>query len=132
MKKDYKKKFRIAGETIKTCWDFREECRRTYGNRTGEGRLPCEVKQPTTRKTYTGGYYIWRRDESRCPFPINQPSYYTVALTEDGEWQCSCPVWIYRRRECKHIRKVKENPSEYEISTEFTGKTSKIIEKLFQ
>jgi len=35
---------------------------------------------------------------------------YVVALTDKGEWQCSCPVWIYRRRECHHIRCVKSTP----------------------
>lgn len=34
---------------------------------------------------------------------------YVVALTRDGEWQCSCPHWKFRRPEggCKHIRRVK-------------------------
>jgi len=21
-----------------------------------------------------------------------------------GRWMCSCPAWIYRRKECKHIK----------------------------
>jgi len=35
---------------------------------------------------------------------------YTVSLTADGEWECSCPQWIYRRQECKHIQRVKNSP----------------------
>jgi len=36
--------------------------------------------------------------------------FYTVSLTEDGQYECSCPQWIYRRRECKHIQQVKNSP----------------------
>jgi len=32
--------------------------------------------------------------------------YYTVAKTDEGEWGCSCPRWIYHREKCKHIRKI--------------------------
>ncbi len=28
---------------------------------------------------------------------------YTVALGFDGTWGCSCPQWIYHRKQCKHI-----------------------------
>ena len=38
----------------------------------------------------------------------NPGKFYIVAETEDGEWQCSCPVWIYRRKQCKHIQRVKQ------------------------
>jgi hypothetical protein len=31
---------------------------------------------------------------------------YTVTH-DNGEWACSCPHWIYRRGECKHIKEVK-------------------------
>ncbi len=33
---------------------------------------------------------------------------YTVALSDKGEWSCSCPAWIYRspRKPCKHITEV--------------------------
>lgn len=33
---------------------------------------------------------------------------YTVALSQKGEWSCSCPAWIYRtpRKPCKHITEV--------------------------
>jgi hypothetical protein len=33
--------------------------------------------------------------------------FYKVSLTENGEYQCSCPVWIFRRKQCKHIEQVK-------------------------
>ena len=38
----------------------------------------------------------------------NPEKTYIVTQKEDGTWQCSCPVWIYRRRTCKHIEAVKE------------------------
>jgi len=34
--------------------------------------------------------------------------FYTVSATVDGAFECSCPQWIYRRRECKHIQEVKD------------------------
>lgn len=30
--------------------------------------------------------------------------YYTVSLDDNGNYSCSCPQWIYRHKECKHIR----------------------------
>jgi len=32
---------------------------------------------------------------------------YMVSLTDDGQYECSCPQWIYRRKECKHIQQIK-------------------------
>ncbi len=32
---------------------------------------------------------------------------YTVSLGDDGTYGCSCPVWKFRREECKHISEVK-------------------------
>jgi len=29
--------------------------------------------------------------------------YYTVSLDDNGNYSCSCPQWIYRHKECKHI-----------------------------
>ncbi|MBA7647677.1 hypothetical protein ES703_55455 [subsurface metagenome] len=39
---------------------------------------------------------------------------YVVSLSEKNEWGCSCPVWKFRRQECKHIRRVKLDPESYE------------------
>jgi Fanconi anemia group M protein len=36
---------------------------------------------------------------------------YTVTLNDDGTWSCTCPHYTYRRTECKHILKVKEELS---------------------
>jgi Fanconi anemia group M protein len=36
---------------------------------------------------------------------------YTVTLSDDGTWTCTCPHYTYRRMECKHILKVKEGLS---------------------
>lgn len=41
-----------------------------------------------------------------CPSESNPTKSYVVAQNKDGEWGCGCPVWIYRRQECKHIRHV--------------------------
>jgi len=37
---------------------------------------------------------------------------YKVTLYEDGTYACSCPHWIYRRKECKHIQECKIIPPE--------------------
>lgn len=44
-----------------------------------------------------------------APSASNQNKVYTVARTAQGQWSCSCPVWIFNsaRPECKHIRHVK-------------------------
>jgi hypothetical protein len=34
---------------------------------------------------------------------------YKVTLYEDGSYACSCPQWVYRRKECKHIQECKVN-----------------------
>ena len=28
---------------------------------------------------------------------------YTVSIDDKGMWGCSCPVWKFKRRQCKHI-----------------------------
>jgi hypothetical protein len=32
---------------------------------------------------------------------------YKVCRLVDGTYTCSCPEWIYRRKECKHIEQIK-------------------------
>lgn len=32
---------------------------------------------------------------------------YTVSVDENGCYGCSCPVWKFKRLECKHILKLK-------------------------
>jgi hypothetical protein len=34
---------------------------------------------------------------------------YVVSESENGEWGCSCPVWKFRRLECKHIKEIRSN-----------------------
>lgn len=35
--------------------------------------------------------------------------FWTVAVTADGEWGCSCPQWKFKRIECKHIHQVRSD-----------------------
>ena len=35
--------------------------------------------------------------------------FYKVSVTPNGEWECSCPDWTFRRNECKHIKQVKNS-----------------------
>ena len=39
----------------------------------------------------------------------NNEKKYKVCLLEDGTFTCSCPEWVYRRRECKHIQQIKRH-----------------------
>ena len=39
---------------------------------------------------------------------------YTVSLSDEDTWGCSCPAWKFNRIECKHIIRVKLNPERYE------------------
>ena len=32
---------------------------------------------------------------------------YIVGISDKGEYGCSCPMWKFRRQECKHIEQVK-------------------------
>ena len=34
---------------------------------------------------------------------------YTVSLDKQGHFGCSCPQWKFRRVECKHIARIKED-----------------------
>ena len=36
----------------------------------------------------------------------NPDKSYVVALNTKDEWGCSCPVWKFRRLQCKHINEV--------------------------
>jgi len=39
---------------------------------------------------------------------------WTVALSDTGEWGCSCPVWKFRRVECHHIQQIKDEYNRYD------------------
>jgi len=43
---------------------------------------------------------------------------YIVSLSDKNEWGCSCPVWKFKRIECKHIRDVRFNPDGYKVKEE--------------
>jgi predicted nucleic acid-binding Zn finger protein len=32
---------------------------------------------------------------------------YVVSKKRDGTWACSCPRWIFKREDCKHIHELK-------------------------
>lgn len=61
---------------------------------------------------------------------------YIVALTETGEYQCSCPAWIFQRKklyhgECWHIKDLKNHPEDFEeVSPEITGSIVEIAKVL--
>ena len=131
MVKEYKRKFLVEGDTILICSDFLKKCNKRHGIHWSD--KPCTLKKPARRIYGAGGRtHLYSRDESRCPFRINKPRQYIVSETLEGEWQCSCPVWKFRRKECHHIRKAKSNPEKYKIAKEHTGKTINTFTNLFE
>lgn len=44
----------------------------------------------------------------KVPSESDPDKVYTVARDAEGQYGCSCPVWKFRRRECKHIQAVKD------------------------
>ena len=122
--KKYKRKFLVEGETIYECRHFYRKCLEKYGDDP-----PCTVWVNTISGRKVRAF---RRDLSKCPFPIGKPKTYVVSLTEDGEWECSCKAWTTRvpRRDCKHIKKVKEDPEKYEVSTEWSAKKVQVLRRV--
>ena len=49
----------------------------------------------------------------------NPEKEYTVALSDKGEWSCSCPAWIFHtpRKPCKHITEVGKAMAMQNLST---------------
>jgi len=41
--------------------------------------------------------------------PGSNSAVWTVGIDKDGNYGCSCPVWKFKRQECKHIKSVKDN-----------------------
>ena len=44
--------------------------------------------------------------------PRRAGTVYIVALNQNGSWECSCPVYKFKRIECKHVRAVVESRRE--------------------
>ena len=120
----YRRKFRVASNSrVHEC---KKLCKKIH---TG-----YETILPPCMEGQTLSYYGRRKDKSRCSHidMLGKPIMYIVSQTVDGEWQCSCPRWKFKRIACTHIRSVSRNPSAYhEIDPEFTGKTTEILDKVF-
>jgi len=125
MAKKYKRKFLVSGDTPLHCEDF---CRKIEFH-----ERPC-IKDVAKRLGRT--YNLWNslKEMQKCPHrgKLGKPRQYIVSETTTGDWECSCPVWKFRRKECKHIKKVKANPEKYEISKEFTGGTTNLFSEIFK
>ncbi|MBV6343626.1 SWIM zinc finger family protein [Candidatus Magnetobacterium casensis] len=51
---------------------------------------------------------------NRWPVPRSDgKGNWIVAVDKDGNWGCSCPVWKFGRKECKHIGAIKSG--EYDV-----------------
>jgi hypothetical protein len=46
-------------------------------------------------------WYVPSDSDNRCK--------YTVSISVDEVWGCSCPHWKFRKQECNHIQKVKKD-----------------------
>jgi len=58
--------------------------------------------------------------------------YYTVSLDYDGNFSCSCPHWIYRHKECKHIQEAKYLMNDMEEYMYLLSRWKKAITDLHQ
>ena len=127
MTTQYKRKFLVPGDTIKTCWDYRKQCDEKYGTYYKSGTAYFNKSKPCYSSSIPPFH-----DESNCPYPINKPIEYIVSETEDGEWQCSCKAWTTHkpRQDCKHIIKAKANPEKYEIAVDWTSKSVETMKKV--
>jgi len=63
---------------------------------------------------------------------FSSENYYIVKRNTDSSWECSCPHFKYRKKECKHIKKIKKEitikkaePSEFFNDLDF-----KIIDEI--
>jgi hypothetical protein len=73
------------------------------------------------------------------PSSSNPKKMYTVSLTKDSEYQCSCPRWCTHvpRQECKHIVSVKNGECDdnsvirYEMQPGNVGAVTKVSDILF-
>jgi len=56
------------------------------------------------------------RDRYQARYSVPRSSgdkIWTVSQTARGDWQCSCPVWRFKREQCKHIAAVQDDPDSY-------------------
>lgn len=62
---------------------------------------------------------------------------YIISLTHDGNYECSCPRWVFAREDCKHIEAIKDGEwddntvLEYEMQPGNVGQVTKKSETLF-
>jgi hypothetical protein len=70
---------------------------------------PMTEVTPTSRQTEPSAVNQWSIQSSSNPDKI-----YQVTLHPTGNWSCTCPHFIYRKIECKHIYEVKRRQN-YQI-----------------
>jgi len=115
----YKRKFMVPSETPRTRYIYDNYCSKDC----------VQAKMPYPNKCHGIGSYFARE---RCVHKDKLYANYIVSETLDGEWQCSCPHWKFRRQECSHIRKAQSDPKKYEIDVNFTGKLTDVFTKVFE
>lgn len=64
-------------------------------------RLRSAVKKLKSRPE-TGWVKRWQVPSETSPGTV-----YTVAIDTNGNYGCSCPVWKFSRKQCKHIERVR-------------------------
>jgi len=109
----YRVKYRYTGKTRYTSpfktWENAERWKNLWealprpAQYSGDS-IAQVVSNVTPIQPSYGSRYVqqWKVRSERNP-----SKFYTVSLKHDGSYECSCPHWIYRHKECKHIRKVK-------------------------
>jgi len=72
----------------------------------------------------------------RAPSNSKDNKHYVVSKTKDGNYECSCPHWIFRHskedfEECWHVYELKKYPSRFkEIPLHTTAKVIDVVDQL--
>lgn len=99
----------MAKRAWKTCFQCGHQFRGTGGQITC---TRCNSPVVTNRPIYGGkepASEQWVERHEVMSSDLERT--YIVARHRDGHWACSCPVWKFRRQQCKHIDEVLRRPS---------------------
>jgi hypothetical protein len=93
---------------MKTCWQTCFKCRKQFRGRYMAMEC-CSCKGAPSRSNAIYGGELGADKQWIERHEVTSSSldrHYVVSLHRDGYWGCSCPVWKFRRLQCKHIEEV--------------------------
>ena len=98
------------GKTYQTCMSCGKQYKGAYMS------LVCTacVPSPSRRKPVYGGKTEPTSEQWVERHEVHSDDLervYVVSKHREGHWACSCPVWKFRRQQCKHIARVVCQPA---------------------